>query len=230
MRSASALAVSTVVLLLLLAGAPVAWAVAWSSSHRFAEWSNGGYLVRNNVWAKDGFGPQTISADSFSSWWVDSTQPNTNGVKSYPHVARKIDRGLSTLRSLTSSFTVSLPRDGTFNAAYDIWADNNSYEAMLWEYKQVATPIGVKQTTVRAGGSTWDVYKGNNGHRVYSFVRQGDITSATQLDVLAELNWLKDNKWWGDVTIGEVGFGFEISSTVGERETFMTRGYSVNFS
>jgi hypothetical protein len=46
-----------------------AQAAVWSSSDRWGTWSSGGYTLYNNVWGS-GYGPQTITANSPSNWWV----------------------------------------------------------------------------------------------------------------------------------------------------------------
>ncbi|GHF70917.1 hypothetical protein FHX82_005526 [Amycolatopsis bartoniae] len=217
----------TAVLASVLLGTATAQAATWSSSDQWAEWSTGGYTVRQDCWASN-HGPETIYANSSSNFWVDSTQPATDGVKCYPHSARNVGRTLSSLATLTSSFNVTLPGSGVYNAAYDIWANSNAYEVMIWENRVTAGPLGSKQTTASIGGVSYDVYRGNNGHEVYSFVR-GNVTSGG-VDILSVLKWLRSNGWWGDVTLGEVQFGFEISSTGGATERFTTNSYSVSFS
>ncbi len=206
-----------------------AQAATWSSSDKWATWSNGGYTVRNNIWG-GGAGPQSIWANSYSNFGVWANHPNTGGVKSYPHSAKNVGRKLSGLRSLSSSFNVSRPGSGAYATAYDIWANNNAYEIMLWMNKQGAVgAIGSKQATASVGGHTWDVYRGSNGHNeVFSFVRTSN-TNAGSVDVLAVMNWIKNRGWYGDVTIGEVQFGFEITSSSGGMN-FTSNSYSVSSS
>jgi len=212
-----------------VAAAVPAQAAVWSSTDKWGTWSNGGYTVRNDVWG-GGAGPQTIWANSYSNWGVWANHPNTGGVKAYPHSARNIGRNLGGLRSLSSSFNVSRPGSGAYATAYDIWANNNAYEIMLWFNKQGAVgPIGSLQTTVSVGGHTWDVYRGSNGaNAVFSFIRTGNTNSAS-VDVLAVMNWIRGRGWFGDVTIGEVQFGFEITSSSGGLD-FVSNSYSVSFS
>jgi hypothetical protein len=206
-----------------------AQAATWSSSDKWASWSNGGYTVRNNVWGS-GAGAQSIWANSYSNFGVWADHPNTGGVKSYPHSAKNIGRQLSGLRSLSSSFNVSRPGSGAYATAYDIWANNNAYEIMLWMNKQGAVgAIGSKQTTVSVGGHTWDVYRGSNGaNAVFSFLRTSNTNSGS-VDVLAIMNWIKNRGWYGDVTVGEVQFGFEITSSSGGMN-FTSNSYSVSSS
>jgi hypothetical protein len=209
--------------------AGTASAAAWSSSDKFGSWSNGGYTVRNDVWGS-GAGPQVIWANSFSNWGVWANHPNTGGVKAYPHSARNVGRSLSGLGSLQSSFNVTRPASGAYTAAYDIWANNNAFEIMLWMNKTGAVgPIGSRQTSVSVGGHSWDVFRGSNGaNQVFSFVRQGN-TNAGTVDVRAVLNWIRTQGWFGDVTVGEVQFGFEITSSSGGFD-FVSNSYSVTFS
>ncbi|MEV6605829.1 hypothetical protein [Kutzneria sp. NPDC051319] len=197
-------------------------AAVWSSSAQWATWSNGGYTLRNDVWGH-GAGPQTIWGNSYRDWGVNSNQPNTGGVKSYPQVAKAVNKKLSAIGSVTSNFAVSLPSGGSYEATYDIWADSNRYEIMLWMSKAGAVgPIGSKQATVTVGGHTWDVYKGSNGRNaVFSFLRQGN-TTAGAVDVKAVLNWIKSKGWFGDVTLGDVQFGFEITSASGGKNFAVT--------
>ena len=207
--------------------ATAASAATWSSSDKWATWSNGGYTIRNDVWGS-GAGPQTIWANSYSNFGVWSDQPNTGGVKSYPHSAKNVGKQLSALSGVSSSFNVSRPGGGAYETAYDIWANNNAYEIMLWMNKQGAVgPIGSKQTSVSVGGHSWDVYRGSNGsNAVFSFVRTSN-TDAGTVDVLAVLRWIQSQGWFGNVTLGEVQFGFEITSSSGGMN-FTTNSYSVS--
>lgn len=146
---------------------------------------------------------------------MSANHPNTGGVKSYPNATRYVGKKLSALHSVSSSFNVSVPSSGAYETAYDVWDTNNAYEIMLWMNKTGAVgPLGTSQGTVTVGGSTWTVYKGSNGaNAVFSFVRTSNTSSST-VDVLAVLNWLKNTKgWFGDITLGNVQFGYEITSS-----------------
>ena len=230
MRKSLLLVVTTVAMLAsLVLTANAAQAATWTSSDKWGTWSNGGYTLSNDVWG-GGAGPETIWANSYSNWGVWSNQPNTGGVKSYPHSGRTIGKQLSALGSVTSNFNVSVPNSGSYETAYDIWANNNAYEIMLWMNKTGAVgPIGSKQTSATVGGDTWDVYKGSNGsNAVYSFVRQGN-TSSGSVDIKAVLNWIKSEGWFGNVTLGDVEFGFEITSSSGGLN-FTSNSFSVSSS
>lgn len=224
-----ALIVAVVTALVVPLGSGSALAAAWNSSDRWGTWSNGGYTVRNNIWG-GGAGPQSIWANSYSNWGVWSNQPNTGGVKSYPHSEKMVNRRLSSIGSLRSSFNVSYPNAGAYTTAYDIWADNNAYEVMLWMNKVGAVgPIGSWQASATVGGHSWNVYRGSNGaNAVFSFVRTSNTGSGT-VDVKAVLNWIRARGWFGDVTVGAVQFGYEITSSSGGLN-FTTNSYSVSAS
>lgn len=192
-----------------------AYAAVWSSTAPFGSWTSGAYTLNNDVWGS-GAGPQTIWANSGTNWGVWSNQPNTGGVKSYPHDGISVGKSLSSLHSVSSSFNVSVPGSGAYETAYDIWANGSSYEIMLWMNKTGAVgPLGSYQTNVSVGNYNWNVYSGSNGSNpVFSFLNTGSSTSGT-VNVLAVLNWIKSKGWYGNVTLSQVQFGFEITSSSG---------------
>ncbi|MDX6390661.1 MAG: hypothetical protein QOJ73_1724 [Streptosporangiaceae bacterium] len=212
---------------LALVTATAASAAVWSSTAKFGSWSNGGYTLYNDVWGS-GAGPQTIWANSFSNWGVWSNQPNTGGVKSYPNATRYIGASLSSLSSVTSSFNVTNPSGGAYETAYDIWDSGNAYETMLWMNKTGAVgPLGSQVASVTVGGYSWHVYKGSNGsNQVFSFVNTGSATSGT-VNILAVLRWIESQGWFGNITLGNVQFGWEITSSSGG-ENFQVNSFSVS--
>jgi hypothetical protein len=218
----------------------VVFAAAWSSSERYGNWSNGGYTVYNNVWGS-GAGSQSIWANSYSNWGVWANHPATGGIKSYPNSTKEVGLKLSALKSVTSSFNVTVPTNGAaFESAYDIWAGNNAYEIVLWmnsyggvkpisyNWNSSGNPVPV-YSNVSIGGHTWNVYKGNNSAtHVFSLVRTGN-TNSGNVDVLAIMNWIKTKGWYADVVLKRVQFGFEIMSSPAGLN-FTTNGYSVSYS
>lgn len=230
------------VAVLLLVPAQTVFAVTWSSSDNWGEWKTNGYTIRNDIWG-EGAGPQSIWANSESDWGVWSAHPNTGGIKSYPHAEKVINKNLSDIKTLTSNFNVTVPTNGVaMETAYDIWLNNNAYEVMLWmnSYGDVK-PISYNYDSygnavpyywgVPVGGHTWNVYRGNNGgNEVFSFVRvDGNISSGT-VDLQEILNWIKDvPEWYGDVYLGQVQFGYEITSSYnnGNGYNFKTNNFSV---
>jgi hypothetical protein len=211
---------------------------AWTATGQWDSWTNNGYTLNNDVWG-GGAGPQTIWARTGTNWGVVANHPRTSGVKSYPHSAKTLNRTLSSLGSVSSSFNVSVPSDGDYETAYDIWANNNAYEVMIWTNQHGAVgPIAESYDSngavpsarnVTVGGHTWNVYRGSNGsNAVYSFVRTASTNSGT-VDVLAVLNWLRTNGWWSDVTVGDIQFGFELSGTAGQ-SSFVCNTCTITYS
>ncbi|GAB2627260.1 hypothetical protein GCM10027168_68700 [Streptomyces capparidis] len=205
-----------------------AHAATWSSSDRWGTWQNGGYTLYNNIWGS-GHGPQTIWANSYSNWGVWANHPNTGGIKSYPNATRHIGRKISALNSVSSSFNVSVPNSGAYTTTYDIWDTNHAYEIMLWMNKTGPVgPLGSRQTTASVGGHTWDIYRGSNGaNQVFSFVRTSNTNSGT-VNIKAVLDWLRNANWFGDITVGDVQLGYEITSSSGGLN-FTTNSFNVSF-
>ncbi|MBB2947203.1 hypothetical protein FB565_006971 [Actinoplanes lutulentus] len=210
---------------------------AWVDSGQWASWTSNGYTLYNNIWGS-GAGTQTIWARTGTNWGVVANHPRTSGVKSYPNTGKTLNRTLSSLSTLSSSFNVSVPSSGDYTTAYDIWANNHAYEVMIWTNQAGAVgPIAEQYDAngavpnvrnLSVGGHTWNVYRGSNGaNAVFSFVRTN--TNAGTIDVLAVLNWLRTNNWWGDVTVGEAQFGFEITGTAGQ-SNFTVNSFSLNYS
>ena len=197
----------------------------WVASGQWDTWQSNGYTLYNNIWGS-GAGSQTIWARTPTNWGVIANHPRTSGVKSYPHTVRgSLNRTVSSLNTLTSSFNVSVPGSGDYATTYDIWADNWAYEVMLWfNWAGNVGPIAESYDqngavpnfrNVSLGGHTWNIYRGSNGsNAVFSFLRTSQTTSGT-VDIRAILTWLRTQGWWGDVNVGEVQFGFEISGTNG---------------
>lgn len=218
----------------------------WSSTDRWGTWSNGGYTLYNNVWGS-GYGPQTIWANTYSNWGVWANHPNTGGIKAYPNSEKVVNKKLSALSTLKSSFNATNPSGGAWNCAYDIWCNNTTYEIMLW-FNETGTTSGggnVKPiswtwnadgsakpvyTNISVGGHTWNVFRGTGGSgECYSFLRTSKTNSGT-VDIKAILNWIKNTpKWFGDVTVSKVQHGWEITSSSGGLN-FLMNSYSVTFN
>lgn len=210
-------------------GTGTAHAAVWESCDQWGNWQPGdGYIVYNNIWGS-GAGSQCIAADSGSSWTVTADHPNTGGIKSYPNAKWIVDRQIEDINTLTSSYNVSVPSSGAYNTAYDVWDENYDHEIMLWmNWTGPVGPLGSYVGSVSLGGHGWDVYRGSNGHNnVYSFLRHGDSTSGW-LDILPILDWITGQGWMSqDDVIGDVQFGYEITSSAGGLE-FTTHHFSVN--
>jgi hypothetical protein len=201
----------------------------WQSSDQWAQYQDGGYTIYNNIWGS-GAGSQSIWANSYRNWGVRANHPNTGGVKSYPNASRPINRRVSQIGTLTSTFNVTVPSSGAYTSAYDIWADGHNYEIMIWMNKVGPVgPIGGQEASATIGGHPFAVHRGSNGaNAVFSFVREGNVNSGT-VDVKAILDWIRGRGWFGDVTVTDFQFGYEITSSAGNL-AFTTNDYSVTSS
>ncbi|MFD9933790.1 hypothetical protein ACFWZ6_11695 [Streptomyces massasporeus] len=212
-----------------LASAPASAAV-WNSCDQWAQTNLNGYTLYNNIWGS-GAGSQCIWANSGTNWGVWANHPNTGGIKSYPNQTKAINKPIASLGSLSSSYNVSVPSSGAYNTSYDIWDTDHDYEIMLWVNKTGAVgPIGTSQGSVSLGGHSWNVFKGSNGaNEVFSFIRTSNSGSGT-VNILPILKWIKDTKgWMGNETIGDVQFGFEITSSSGGLD-FRTNSMTISSS
>jgi hypothetical protein len=217
-----------------LASAPASAAV-WNSCDQWGNTSLNGYTLYNNIWGS-GAGSQCIWANSGTNWGVWANHPNTGGIKSYPNAKKVINKTITSLGSLNSSYNVTVPSSGAYNTSYDIWDTDYDYETMLWvNYNGDVGALGTYQGNVTLGGHNWNVYKGRVTRAdgtywdVFSFLRTSDSTSGT-VQILPILKWMKDTKgWMGNETIGDVQFGFEITSSSGGLD-FQTNSMSVTSS
>ncbi|MCX4742713.1 glycoside hydrolase family 12 protein [Streptomyces antibioticus] len=212
-----------------MASAPASAAV-WNSCDQWGNTTLGGYRLYNNIWGS-GAGSQCVWANSGTNWGVWANHPNTGGIKSYPNSKKVINKTITSLGSLSSSYNVTVPSSGAYNTSYDIWDTDYDYEIMLWvNYNGAVGPLGTSQGTVTLGGHTWSVHKGSNGaNEVFSFLRTSDSSSGT-VNILPILKWIKDTKgWFGNETIGDVQFGYEITSSSGGLD-FVTNNLTVSSS
>lgn len=212
-----------------LASAPASAAV-WNSCDQWAQTNLNGYTLYNNIWG-GGAGSQCIWANSGTNWGVWANHPNTGGIKSYPNQTKAINKSITSLGSLSSSYNVSVPSSGAYNTSYDIWDTDHDYEIMLWVNKTGPVgPIGSSQGSVSLGGHSWNVFKGTNGaNEVFSFIRTSNSSSGT-VNILPILKWIKDTKkWMGNETIGDMQFGYEVTSSSGGLN-FTTNNLTVSSS
>ncbi|NRQ40461.1 hypothetical protein HII36_52890 [Nonomuraea sp. NN258] len=163
---------------------------------------SGKYIVQNNVWGADT--AQCVDVDQSGGFTVTQAAHNnpTNGAPAaYPSIyagchyancttgsnlpMRASAAGFGALRSgVSMTFTGS----ATYNASYDLWFDptprtdgqNTGAELMIWLNRQGSIqPIGSPVGTVNLAGATWQVWFGNIGWNVISYVR---TTPATTID------------------------------------------------
>ncbi|MGP7998364.1 MAG: hypothetical protein ACLPKI_13715 [Streptosporangiaceae bacterium] len=197
----------------------------WKASAAKAVWKSGGFLINNNMWNPSA-GPQTIWADSYDFWGVQSAQRMGDlRVKSFPEVERIFKNvPVSSLRTLRNGFTQFMPAlhgQRGAEAADDVWLDNSHIEVMIWVDNEGQTPAGHIIAHATISGQHFAVW---NIRSYYVFALDHNEHSG-QTNILASLRWLINHHYIpASVTLGQVGFGWEIAYTGGvPRKFVMTR-------
>ena len=134
-----------------------------------------------------------------------------------------------------------MPSGASYDAAYDLWTNNNVDEVMVWEdwnnNGPIATTYDCNQlgvsgcpfaTNVSIDGVTYDVFQGNYGHNTISFLRTSKTTSGS-VNLLDLMNWLVGQGKLDSATFSTADFGVEITKTVGS-QTFTVNSYSLSTS
>ncbi|MEN3305961.1 MAG: hypothetical protein V7603_2163 [Micromonosporaceae bacterium] len=211
-------------------------AFAANTCTAFGTITQGKYWINNNLWGQSsGSGWQCIW-DSYTSGntigWGTSYgwTGQSNSVKSYAssvlgwHWGWKLSNTglpvqLSANHSVNTGWNFTVRQNGavTQNVSYDLWlhtisnptsANNPSDEVMVWLYRSGgAGPVGTLQATVSLAGTSWNLYRGNIGWNVFSFVRVSNTTSATLnlrdfLNDLVSRGWMSSSKYLTSVESG----------------------------
>lgn len=163
--------------------------------------SSGRYVVQNNNWGDDT--TQCIdvnqSGPGFNITTASHNRPTNGAPGSYPsiffgcHYANcsagsglPLQASASAFNNIRTSVTMNYPGGGVWDAAYDIWFDptprtdgqNTGAEIMVWLNKQGSIqPVGSQVGTANINGATWNVWFGNIGWNVVSYVRQSATSS-----------------------------------------------------
>lgn len=162
----------------------------------------GRYEVQNNVWGSTD--PQCVRAFTTGFEITEGDHHNDSGPASYPSIfsgchygtctaGTQLPRRVSELGPVTSSWAFTPPPDGTWNVAYDIWYDPTARkddtvtgtELMIWLADTGPAPIGEQTGTATIDGTTWEVWRGENGAQVISYVRTERVDKVADLDLSA---------------------------------------------
>lgn len=195
-------------------------------------WKNGGFAVLNNEWNRSQAGPQMIWANSYHYWGVQSKQPISTSVKTYPCIQRIFaNPPLTSFATLNSSFDESMPSTRYFDAeaAYDIWLNNYKVEVMIWldnNGRKPAQSLISYATFQKQKFAVWQA-----GDAMYSFVLANKQETKGAVNILSFLKWLMRHGYLSDsATMTEVDFGWEIASTDGIPLEFIVKRYSLSSS
>ena len=205
----------------------------WQSDAPLGLWRDGGFDVFNNEWNAGAAGPQRIWANSFHSWGVESTQPASSSVKTYPCVQVNYNRqALTSFTRLTSTFAESMPAasaDFDAEAAYDIWLDGYNVEVMIWLDNHGRVPGGNVLTYVKIDGQEFTLWR--RGPDMFSFVLSGLPETSGQINLLSFFSWLLSHRFLNrSDTMTQVNFGWEIASTGGATLDFSMQRYRLSAS
>lgn len=212
----------------------------------------GKYWINNNLWGAGSGSGWQCSWDNYQSgstigWGTNwSWSGQQNSVKSFSSSVLGWHWGwktsgtglpvqLSAGRNVSTSWSFQPPSSGTFNVAYDLWLHNipnpdwsnqPTDEVMVWLYRGGgAGPLGNKVGTVQLAGATWDLYQGNIGWEVYSFVRTSNTTSAN-FNLRDFLDHLRSNRGLNSAKyLTSVEAGTEVFTGSGQLNT---NSYSTN--
>ncbi|MFB8085460.1 RICIN domain-containing protein [Streptomyces sp. NPDC055992] len=151
----------------------------------------GRYIVQNNRWGAST--RQCIEARDrgFAITASDHNNPTNSVPAGYPSVyagchyanctsGSGLPLRVSDFGNVRSSVAMTRPASGEWNASYDLWFDptprsdgqNTGAELMIWlDHRGRPQPIGSRVATTTIEGASWDVWVGNIGWNVISYVR-----------------------------------------------------------
>ena len=120
-------------------------------------WSDGDYVVHNNMWNASGYDvAQTTSVCSYRNWYTTVSADDSTGdraTKTYPNVHKDYHNWQTGAEPLVSSFTsitstFAAPgcggAAGIYNVAYDLWLNGvpGNREVMIWTENHGQFPAG----------------------------------------------------------------------------------------
>lgn len=184
---------------------------------------SGEYIVQNNVWGADTAQCIDVNGASFTVTTAAHDKPTNGAPASYPSIyegchyrncttGSELPLRVDRMDTALSSWSTQSPEEGVYNVAYDLWFDpdaaepgQNAAELMIWlKHRGDIQPIGSPVGTVRLAGATWEVWTGNTGWNVISFVR------ATPADSVSGLNLAEFTRY--AVQQGSVGANWYLTS------------------
>lgn len=220
---------------------------------QYSQENQGNYLLQNDEWGLSG-GPGgwqqictgSASNNSWSStWWWPV---GTGAIKAYPSIVAGWQYGawspnhdgfpaqISAQEPLATSVSFSMTGANQYDDAYDLFfspssnPSSPSAEMMVWLNYSGNQPAGSKIASgMTLGGmsGTWDLWSGNVGWPVYSFVRdqQVDSFSGNLQPFIYYLAYT--NKWistsWYEL---DIEFGTEIIQSNGENGSIDVSSFS----
>jgi cellulase/cellobiase CelA1 len=160
----------------------------------------GKYIVQNNVWGDSTTQCINVTNTGFAVTSAVHNLPQNGAPAAYPSVYAGCHYGNCTSGSglpmpvsdsrfatVSTSVSMSYPNNGSvYDASYDVWFDptartdgqNTGAELMVWLNRTGSVqPAGSRVGTANIAGANWDVWYGNYGWNVVSYVRQSSTSS-----------------------------------------------------
>jgi hypothetical protein len=180
-------------------------------------------------------GPQTLFIDKNGSWGVTTDQPAGNTrVLTYPSLQTLEYLPISKIQALHAHYNVTFPAKGDYETAFDIWVQDsgnphgwgNDTEVMLWVNNHGQRPagsiVGSATTEYDQQFTVWLRGAKDTGDSTITMVLNNGQTAGT-MHIMSVFRWLAAN---GYITSNaadlDVEFGWEVCSTGGVPETFLS--------
>lgn len=197
--------------------------------------ASNGYTTYTLTRAGNGSGPQVLTSFSPGRWHIVSRQPGVPGSVevAYAQVSQDFtNRSWTHFAYIRSGFAQSLPRAGTWIAAYDVLLDGPGpvTDVMTITAERGHGQFYLDQVIGHAviGGRAYTVFRGQGGSAAFD-ADQG-MTAGT-VHLLAELRWLRARGLVSPAAgVSQVDYGFGIASTGRGAATFAVTGFSLSTS
>jgi hypothetical protein len=161
---------------------------------------SGKYVVQNNVWGDSTTQCINVTSTGFTVTSAVHNLPQNGAPGAYPSIYAGCHYGNcssgsslplavsdSRFGTVATSVSMTYPNNNSvYDASYDIWFDptartdgqNTGAELMVWlNHTGSVHAEGSKVGTVSIAGANWDVWYGNSGWNVVSYVRQSTTSS-----------------------------------------------------
>jgi hypothetical protein len=220
----------------------------WSTSKQMDGHDFGNnWHVNNEVWNGAEAGTQTMCAQSYKQWTVVANHPkpgaDKHSIKSYPDTQKLFsDPKLSSLTTVSSSFSQTTPTVGEWNWSYDIWMNGWSTELMIWTQHRYggenAAPLppgdAQETATVTINGIAYTAWRRDReveGDRNYIALVMDETHASGTVNLRAVFDWLISKGWLqAAATLQAVDYGVEIADTAGGPQTFKLNDFSLSTS
>ncbi|MBG6054989.1 hypothetical protein IWX81_001400 [Salinibacterium sp. CAN_S4] len=167
--------------------------------------AGGKYIVQNNRWGASTAQCIDVRGNGFAITRAEHNNATNGPPASYPSIFAgchytqcTTNSGLplkvSDFADPRATYKIATPNSGEWNASFDLWFDptkrtdgqNTGAELMIWaNHRGAPRPIGQPVATKTINGAVWDVWVGNIGWNVVSYVRQQPTNDMTNFSVKA---------------------------------------------